>query len=280
MKWIETWTLWYFGWFTRNLGTCTFQWNIFKTFIVTSATLNAEKFSSYFFNCLYTKQPKTDYIDLAFITNHMESSEQEYGVYVIYGHAAYIISCNFCKLDQTHFARSWNLLDMIRPSCIRLQIFFWQEQFRISGRKKFHKFLHDRCVHKKKARTPKPPTNNTSKHLLGKVSSNYTKGLEVWTCHKGQSHTWRVCLFVCRSLVPTYFQTYSISSAYSPFSLLTNLFLHKYLIFISLQTYYSLLTNPPSPYTPPYMLLAPNYVHFVSNMSIIEMGQTCQICLL
>lgn len=65
-----------------------FNETYFKTFIVTSATLNAEKFCSYFFNCLYTKQPKTDYIDLAFITNHMEYSEQEYVVYVIYGHAA------------------------------------------------------------------------------------------------------------------------------------------------------------------------------------------------
>ncbi len=50
--------------------------------IVTSATLNAEKFSGYFFNCpiftipgrtfpveiLYTKQPETDYLDAALIT--------------------------------------------------------------------------------------------------------------------------------------------------------------------------------------------------------------------
>jgi len=49
---------------------------------VTSATLDAEKFSSYFFNCpiftipgrtfpvevLYTKAPETDYLDAALIT--------------------------------------------------------------------------------------------------------------------------------------------------------------------------------------------------------------------
>ncbi|CAL9242810.1 unnamed protein product [Arabidopsis halleri] len=50
--------------------------------IVTSATLDAEKFSKYFVNCniftiprrtflveiLYTKQPETDYLDAALIT--------------------------------------------------------------------------------------------------------------------------------------------------------------------------------------------------------------------
>lgn len=29
-------------------------------------------------------------------------SKQKYVIYVIYGHAAQIISCNLCKLDQTH----------------------------------------------------------------------------------------------------------------------------------------------------------------------------------
>ena len=50
--------------------------------IVTSATLDAEKFSNYFYNCpiftipgrsypvevLYTKAPETDYLDAALIT--------------------------------------------------------------------------------------------------------------------------------------------------------------------------------------------------------------------
>ncbi|KAL7256598.1 hypothetical protein ACSBR1_010521 [Camellia fascicularis] len=50
--------------------------------IVTSATLDVEKFSSYFFNCniftiprrtypveiLYTKQPESDYLDVSLIT--------------------------------------------------------------------------------------------------------------------------------------------------------------------------------------------------------------------
>ncbi len=182
--------------------------------------------------------------------NHMEYSEQEYVVHVIYGHAASIISRNFCKLDQTHLQDHEIFWTWSDHHVYKTTNFSWQEQFRISGTKKFHKFLHDRCW----VRCP-PITLKVLKFELA---------------IKGKVITWWIA---CLCAGPWYlltFATYSISSTFSPFSLLTNLFVHKYLIFISLQTYYSLLTNLLHLYTPPYMLLALNYVHFVNNVSIIE----------
>lgn len=74
--------------------------------IITSATLDAEKFSTYFYNCpiftipgrtfpveiLYTKQPETDYLDAALITvMQIHLSEPAGGILLFHARSLFLL---------------------------------------------------------------------------------------------------------------------------------------------------------------------------------------------
>jgi hypothetical protein len=80
--------------------------------------------------------------------SYLEYSQQEYVIHVIYGHGAQTISLQFLfsRIRPVRIMKPFGHNQSIM--CMPAQ-FFWQEQLRNSGRKNVHKFLHDRCVHRK-----------------------------------------------------------------------------------------------------------------------------------
>ncbi len=86
-------------------------------------------------------------------SSHMNSDVQEFIIYVIYGHADIVSSCNFC-FGSDPFG-SWNRLDMIKKFIESLSNFFGKNNLEFEPEeKKVHKLLIDVCI--EEARTPKP----------------------------------------------------------------------------------------------------------------------------